>query len=188
MPLDQVPTLTKIPVLPISYADAQPLLAAIGGRIVPPEWRGGLPVTYKVGPGPARVRLAVSFNWDRVKLYNVIVRIPGSTLPDQWVMRGNHRDGWVNGAQDPISGLVPLMEELRGVSELLKTGWRPRRTMIYAAWDGEEQGLIGSTEWAETHADELRRKAVVYLNTDSTAAASSAPADRIRCSASSTTW
>ena len=167
LPMDRVPTLTKIPVLPISYADAEPLLAAIGGRIVPPEWRGGLPVTYKVGPGPARVRLAVSFNWDRVKLYNVMVRIPGSTAPDQWVIRGNHRDGWVNGAEDPISGLVPLMEELRGVSELLKTGWRPRRTMIYAAWDGEEQGLIGSTEWAEAHADELRRKAVVYLNTDS---------------------
>ncbi len=166
LPLDQVPTLTKIPVLPISYADAQPLLAAIGGRIVPPEWRGGLPVTYKVGPGPARVRLAVSFNWDRVKLYNVMVRIPGSTMPDQWIIRGNHRDGWVNGASDPISGLVPLMEELRGVAELLKTGWRPRRTMIYAAWDGEEQGLIGSTEWAEAHADELRRKAAVYLNTD----------------------
>jgi len=166
LPLDQVPTLTKIPVLPISYADAQPLLASIGGRTVPPEWRGGLPITYKVGPGPGRAHLAVAFNWDRVKLYDVIVKIPGSTMPDQWVIRGNHRDGWVNGAEDPISGLIALMEELRGVSELLKTGWRPRRTMIYAAWDGEEQGLIGSTEWAETHADELSRKAAVYINTD----------------------
>ena len=167
LPLDQVPTLTRIPVLPISYADAQPLLAAIGGRVVPPEWRGGLPVTYKVGPGPARVRLAVTFNWDRVKLYNVLVRIPGATTPDEWIVRGNHRDGWVNGAQDPISGLVSLMEELRGFAELMKAGWKPRRTIVYAAWDGEEQGLIGSTEWAETHADELRRKAVAYLNTDS---------------------
>ena len=166
LPLDQVKTLTKIPVLPISYADAQPLLAAIGGRVVPPEWRGGLPVTYKVGPGPARVHLAVSFNWDRVKLYNVMVRIPGSTAPDEWVIRGNHRDGWVNGAQDPISGLVPLMEELRAYAELLKTGWKPRRTIVYAAWDGEEEGLIGSTEWAETHADELRKKAVAYINSD----------------------
>ena len=166
LPLDKVLTLTKIPVLPISYADAQPLLAAIGGRVVPPEWRGGLPVTYKVGPGPARVHLALSFNWDRVKLYNVMVRIPGSSAPDEWIIRGNHRDGWVNGAEDPISGLIAQMEELRGVSELLKTGWRPRRTMIYAAWDGEEQGLIGSTEWAEEHADELRRKAAVYINSD----------------------
>ena len=167
LPLDQVKTLTKIPVLPISYADAQPLLAAMGGRVVPPEWRGGLPVTYKLGPGPARVHLAVSFNWDRVKLYNVLVKIPGSTAPDEWVIRGNHRDGWVNGASDPISGLVPLMEELRAFADLMKTGWKPRRTIVYAAWDGEEQGLIGSTEWAETHADELRKKAVAYLNTDS---------------------
>jgi N-acetylated-alpha-linked acidic dipeptidase len=167
LPIEEAKTLTKIPVLPISYADAQPLLAALGGRTVPPEWRGGLPVTYHTGPGPARVRLAVRFNWDRVKLYNVIVRIPGSTTPDEWIIRGNHRDGWVNGAQDPISGLVPMMEELRAFSELMATGWRPRRTIVYAAWDGEEQGLIGSTEWAEAHAEELRQKAVAYLNTDS---------------------
>ena len=108
--------------LPISYADAQPLLAAIGGRVVPADWRGGLPVTYKVGPGPARVHLALAFNWDRVKLYNVMARIPGAHAPDQWIIRGNHRDGWVNGAEDPISGLVPLMEELRGFAELMKTG------------------------------------------------------------------
>ncbi|HEX9894022.1 MAG TPA: transferrin receptor-like dimerization domain-containing protein [Gemmatimonadales bacterium] len=167
LPLEDAQTLTKIPVLPISYADAQPLLAALGGRTVPAEWRGGLPITYHLGPGPARVRLALRFNWDRVKLYNVIVRIPGAITPDEWVIRGNHRDGWVNGAEDPISGLVPLMEELRAMSELMRSGWRPRRTIIYAAWDGEEQGLLGSTEWAEAHADELRAKAVAYLNTDS---------------------
>jgi N-acetylated-alpha-linked acidic dipeptidase len=165
--LSEVQTLTRIPVLPISYADAQPLLAAISGRTVPADWRGGLPVTYRTGPGPARVRLAVRFNWNQVKLYNVIVKIPGATAPDEWVLRGNHRDGWVNGAEDPISGLVPMMEELRGLAELLRTGWRPGRTIVYAAWDGEEQGLLGSTEWAEQHAEELRQKAVAYLNTDS---------------------
>ena len=165
--MQEVQTLTKIPVLPISYSDAEPLLAALGGRSVPPEWRGGLPVTYRTGPGPARVRLAVKFNWDRVKLYNVIVRIPGSTAAEEWVIRGNHRDGWVNGAEDPISGLVPMMEELRALAQLRAGGWQPRRTIIYAAWDGEEQGLIGSTEWVEAHADELRAKAVAYLNTDS---------------------
>ncbi len=166
LPMDQVRTLTRIPVLPVSYADAQPLLAALGGRAVPAEWRGGLPITYKTGPGPARVRLALRFNWDRVKLYNVIVRIPGAEFADQWIVRGNHRDGWVNGAEDPISGLVALMEELRGVAQLMQSGWRPRRTLVYAAWDGEEQGLLGSTEWAEAHAGELRQKAVAYINSD----------------------
>ncbi len=159
-------TLTKIPVLPISYGDAQPLLAALGGPVVPEEWRGALPITYKAGPGPARVHLKVRFNWDRVKLYNVIARIAGSAAPDEWVIRGNHRDGWVNGASDPLSGLVPELEEARALGQLARAGWRPHRTIVYAAWDGEEQGLIGSTEWAETHADELRRKAVAYINTD----------------------
>ena len=164
--LKDAATLTKIPVLPISYADAQPLLAALGGPVAPAAWRGGLPITYKIGPGPARVHLRVAFNWDRVKLYDVIARIPGSEMPDEWIIRGNHRDGWVNGAEDPLSGLTAELEEARAMGQLLATGWRPRRTIIYAAWDGEEEGLIGSTEWAETHAEELARKAVIYINSD----------------------
>ena len=168
LPLNQIETITKIPVLPISYGDAQPLLAALGGDVVPPSWRGALPITYKTGaPGPARVRIKLAFNWNRVPLYNVIVRIPGAERPDEWIIRGNHRDGWVNGASDPLSGLIAEMEELRGLATLLKQGWRPRRTIIYAAWDGEEQGLLGSTEWVETHRAELADKAIAYLNTDS---------------------
>ena len=165
--ISEAQTLTKIPVLPLSYSDAQPLLAALDGRVVPPEWRGGLPITYKTGPGRAQVRLTLAFDWTRATVNNVIVRIPGTSAADQWIVRGNHRDGWVNGAQDPISGLVALLEELRGFAELMKTGWRPTRTIVYAAWDAEEQGLIGSTEWVEANADDLRRHAVAYLNTDS---------------------
>ncbi len=166
--LTEIPTLTKIPVLPISYADAQPLLAALGGPVAPEGWRGALPLTYHIGPGPARVHMKLKFSWDRKAIYNVIARMPGSEFPDEWVLRGNHHDAWVNGADDPVSGMVATMEEMRALGELRKQGWRPRRTLIYAAWDAEEQGLIGSTEWAETHADELRQKAVAYINSDST--------------------
>ncbi len=164
--LSEVKTITKIPVLPISYADAQPLLAAITGPMAPSAWRGALGQTYRVGPGPAKVHLKVASNWDTKKLYDVIVRIPGAQYPDEWIVRGNHHDGWVNGAQDPISGLVAEMEELRGYAELMKQGWKPKRTIIYAAWDGEEPGLLGSTEWAEAHGDELKQHAVVYINSD----------------------
>lgn len=164
--LAEAATLTRIPVLPISYADAQPLLAALGGPVAPPAWRGGLPITYKIGPGPARVHLRLAFNWNRVKLYDVIARIAGSDVPDEWIIRGNHRDGWANGAEDPLSGLTAELEEARAMGQFLATGWRPRRTIVYAAWDGEEEGLIGSTEWAETHAEELARKAVIYINSD----------------------
>jgi N-acetylated-alpha-linked acidic dipeptidase len=167
LPLDQVKTITKIPVLPISYGDAEPLLKAIAGQIAPPAWRGGLPFTYHIGPGPAKVHLRLQFNWDRKPLYDVIVRIPGSTYPDEWIVRGNHHDAWVNGAEDPVSGTAALLEEARGFSELMKQGWKPKRTLIYCLWDGEEPGLLGSTEWAETHAEELRSHAVVYINTDS---------------------
>jgi N-acetylated-alpha-linked acidic dipeptidase len=160
-------TLTKIPVLPISYADAKPLLAALGGPVAPPEWRGALPVTYHVGPGPAKVRLKVAFDWKIVPAHDVIARIPGSTFPDEWILHGNHHDAWVNGSNDPVSGMAPLLEEARAFGELLRTGWRPKRTIVLCAWDGEEQGLLGSTEWAETHAEELRAKAVVYINSDS---------------------
>jgi N-acetylated-alpha-linked acidic dipeptidase len=160
-------TITRIPVLPISWSDAQPLLAAIGGRVAPGDWQGGLPITYHVGPGPARVRLAVQFDWQLVPAYDVIARLPGAVEPDLWVVRGNHHDAWVNGAMDPVSGLVAELEEARALGALYREGWRPRRTIVYAAWDGEEPILLGSTEWAEQHADDLRAKAVAYLNTDS---------------------
>ncbi|MBV9504994.1 MAG: M28 family peptidase [Acidobacteriia bacterium] len=166
LPLNEVETLTKIPVLPISYADAQPLLSALEGRVVPEAWRGSLPITYRSGPGPARVHLKAAFNWDRKPLYNVIARIPGSAAPDEWIIRGNHHDAWVNGADDPVSGTVALLEEARGMSVLLHQGWQPKRTIIFCFWDGEEEGLLGSTEWAEDHAEELRRKAAVYINSD----------------------
>ncbi|MEO8580411.1 MAG: M28 family peptidase, partial [Gemmatimonadales bacterium] len=159
-------TITKIPVLPISYGDAQPLLAAIGGPLAPDSWRGGLPITYRLGAGPARVHLRVRSDWSLRTLYDVIARLPGTTEADQWIIRGNHHDAWVNGAQDPISGLVAELEEARALGALYKQGWRPKRTIIYAAWDGEEPGLLGSTEWAEAHADELKAHAVVYLNSD----------------------
>jgi N-acetylated-alpha-linked acidic dipeptidase len=167
LPISEAPTLTKIPVLPISYADARPLLEALGGPVAPVGWRGALPVTYHLGPGPARVHLKVAFNWNMVTVRDVIAKLAGSERPDEWIIRGNHSDAWVNGADDPLSGLVSLMEEARSVGALAKGGWRPKRTIVYCAWDGEEQGLLGSTEWAETHADLLRKNAVVYINSDS---------------------
>jgi N-acetylated-alpha-linked acidic dipeptidase len=159
-------TITKIPVLPISYGDAQPLLAAMGGPIAPAAWRGALPITYRLGPGPAQVHLKVTFNWDTKPLYNVVATIPGSTFPDEWIVRGNHHDAWVNGTGDPVSGMAPELEEARALGQLVKEGWRPKRTIVYTAWDGEEPGLIGSTEYVEQHDEELRRKAVVYINSD----------------------
>ena len=167
VPLKDAQTLTKIPVLPVSYADAQPLLLAISGPVAPRNWQGGLPITYHLGPGSAKVHLKVFSNWDIKPLYDVIGKIPGATNPDEWVIRGNHHDAWVNGAEDPISGMVAVMEEARALGELVKQGWKPKRTIIYCAWDGEEPGLLGSTEWVETHADELRKHAVVYINSDS---------------------
>jgi N-acetylated-alpha-linked acidic dipeptidase len=161
------PTITKIPVLPISYGDALPLLKALGGPMAPEDWRGSLPIPYHLGAGPARVHLKVEFNWNLSPVYDVIAKLPGSERPDEWVIRGNHHDGWVNGASDPVSGMVAELEEARVLGELAKTGWKPKRTLIYAAWDGEEPGLLGSTEWAETHAAELRDHAVVYINSDS---------------------
>jgi N-acetylated-alpha-linked acidic dipeptidase len=166
IPLDQVQTITKIPVLPISYADATPFLKALGGDTVPEAWRGALPLTYRVGPSKAEAHLAVSFNWDRKPLRDVVARIPGAKYPDQWVIRGNHHDAWVNGAEDPISGASPELEEARALGELLKQGWKPSRTIIYCFWDGEEPALLGSTEWVETHAEELKQHAVAYFNSD----------------------
>ena len=161
-------TILKIPVLPISYGDALPLLRALKGPVAPEAWRGALPTTYHIGPGPAKVHLKLAFDWSVRPLYNVIVRIDGSEFPDEWIIHGNHHDAWVNGASDPTSGNVALMETARGLAELLKTGWRPKRTIVLASWDGEEWGLLGSTEWAEKHAKELSTKAVAYINSDST--------------------
>jgi N-acetylated-alpha-linked acidic dipeptidase len=166
VPLEKVVTITKIPVLPISYADATPFLKALGGETLPEAWRGGLPFTYHIGPSTAQAHLQLAFNWDRKPLYDVIVHISGAKYPDQWVIRGNHHDAWVNGAEDPLSGASPELEEARALGELLKQGWKPDRTVIYCFWDGEEEGLLGSTEWGETHAAELKQHAVAYFNSD----------------------
>ena len=163
--LKDATTLTKIPVMPISYADAQPLLASLTGVVVPVDWRGGLPITYRFGPA-GRAHLKLAFSWDQKPLYDVIARLRGSTFPDQWVIRGNHHDGWVNGAEDPASGMSATLEEARALGELHKQGWSPKRTIIYCAWDGEEPALLGSTEWAETHDAELQQHAVAYVNSD----------------------
>lgn len=167
--IEDAPTITRIPVLPISERDALPLLSALDGEVAPPEWRGALPITYHLGPGPARVRLKLKFDWERVTAYNVIARMEGDTWPDEWILRGNHHDGWNHGASDPISGMAAMMAEAKAVGELARAGDRPARTIVYAAWDAEEPGLIGSTEWAEHHADDLREHAVAYLNTDGNA-------------------
>lgn len=164
--VEDAPTIMKIPVLPISYGEAQPLLEALAGPVAPESWRGALPLTYHIGPGPAKVHLKLAFDWDLVPAYDVIAVLRGSEFPDHWVVRGNHRDGWVFGAADPLSGTVSLLEEARAVSELARSGWQPRRTIVYASWDAEEPGLLGSTEWVEKHAGELTEKAVAYINTD----------------------
>jgi N-acetylated-alpha-linked acidic dipeptidase len=165
--LADVKTLTKIPVLPISYADAEPMLRRLEGPMAPDRWRGALPFPYHVGPGAAAVHLRVKFHWDVKPIRDVVATLRGSEFPDDWIIRGNHYDAWVNGAEDPISGQSAMLEEARSLGALWKKGWRPKRTIVYCAWDGEEPGLLGSTEWAETHADELSRKAVVYINSDS---------------------
>ncbi len=164
--IEDAGSIAKIPTLPISYADAQPLLAALQGPVVPASWRGDLPITYHFGPGPAKVHLKVAFNWDTKPVYDVIAKMPGSEEPDIWIIRGNHHDAWVNGAADPLSGQVALLEEARGLGEMAKQGWKPKRTIIYTSWDGEEPMLLGSTEWAEEHADELKQHAAIYINSD----------------------
>ncbi|NJB70500.1 N-acetylated-alpha-linked acidic dipeptidase [Saonia flava] len=164
--IEDAPTITKIPVLPISYEDAQPLLAALDGAVAPTSWKGGLPITYHIGPGPAKVHLKLEFDWQLKPAHNVIATMKGIEFPDQWIMRGNHHDAWVHGAADPVSGMVALMEEARAVGELAKAGNKPKRTLVYCAWDAEEPGLIGSTEWVEDHKQELQKKVVAYINTD----------------------
>ena len=162
----KAPNLLKIPVLPISYHDATPLLESIDGPVAPNDWHGGLPFAYHIGPGKTKVHLNVAFNWDIVPCYDVIAKIQGSKFPDEWVIRGNHHDAWVNGANDPISGQAALLEEAKSIGNMLSSGWKPDRTLIYCAWDGEEPGLLGSTEWVEKHEKELQQKAVVYINSD----------------------
>ncbi len=166
--LKEATAITKIPVLPISSGDALPLLSQLKGPPAPDGWRGALPITYHLGPGPAKVHLKLEFNWDIKPVYDVISRLPGGVAGDEWVIRGNHYDAWVNGAYDPISGQVCLLEEARALGHLAQKGWKPRRTIIYCSWDGEEPMLLGSTEWVETHAEELHRHAVAYINSDDT--------------------
>jgi N-acetylated-alpha-linked acidic dipeptidase len=159
-------TILKIPVLPISWADATPLLQALTGPVAPPRWRGALPLTYHTGPSAAMVHLTVKSDWGQKPIYDVIAVLKGSTAPDQWIVRGNHHDGWMFGAWDPLAGNVALLAEAKAIGTLVRQGWRPQRTLVYASWDGEEPGLLGSTEWAETHARELQAKAVIYVNSD----------------------
>jgi N-acetylated-alpha-linked acidic dipeptidase len=167
--IPEAKSLMKIPVLPLSYADAQPILEQLTGPVVPREWRGSLPITYHAGSGPARVHIKTDYDWSTRPLYDVIATIPGSQSPNEWVIAGNHHDAWVNGADDPCSGAAALLETARSLATLQKEGWRPKRTVKLALWDGEEFGLLGSTEWAEKHQDELKQKAVAYLNSDDTA-------------------
>lgn len=166
IPIAEAKTILKIPAIPISWADAQPFLAALAGADVPKSWRGGLPITYHAGPGPARVHLSVQSDWSLKPLYDVVAVMKGSEDPDEWVIRANHRDGWVFGAWDPLSGQTEMLQEAKAIGALARTGWRPRRTIVYASWDGEEPGLLGSTEWGEEHDAELRAKALLYVNTD----------------------
>ncbi|HYM07235.1 MAG TPA: transferrin receptor-like dimerization domain-containing protein [Terriglobales bacterium] len=164
--IQEAKTITKIPVLPISYADALPLLSALKGPVAPESWRGELAITYHIGPGPAQVHLKVASSWDIKPIYDVIGTLAGSDAGQQWVLRGNHHDAWVNGADDPISGQAAMLEEARMLGELHRQGWTPRRSIIYCAWDGEEPGLLGSVEWVEDHLDELKTHAVAYINSD----------------------
>lgn len=158
--------LLKIPVIPISYADALPLLESLEGPVVPDAWKGALPITYHAGPSKNKVHLKLAFDWQVRPINNVVAKLTGAQFPDEWVIRGNHHDAWVNGAADPLSGQAAMLEEARSVGELMKTGWKPKRTILYCAWDAEEPGLMGSTEWVEFHADELQQKAVLYINSD----------------------
>ena len=168
IPREEAKTLMHIPVLPIGYGDAAHFLSQIDGRVVPAAWRGGLPFTYHFGPGPAKAHLKLEFNWEQRPVLDVIAKMQGSEEPETWIVRGNHYDGWVNGANDPISGQSALLEEARALGEMKKQGWSPKRTLVYAAWDGEEPGLIGSTEWGEAHAEELEKHAAIYINSDET--------------------
>jgi N-acetylated-alpha-linked acidic dipeptidase len=162
---EQATDLPRIPATPLSYADASPILSNLEGPDSPRSWQGALPFTYHVGPGPVRVHMSIKVNYRFTTIWDVIGIVHGSESPNDWVVTGNHRDAWVYGAVDPNSGTAAQLEAVRGVGELLKTGWRPKRSLVFASWDGDEEGLIGSTEFAEQHAKELS-KAVAYFNMD----------------------
>jgi N-acetylated-alpha-linked acidic dipeptidase len=164
-PPEQSAALAKIPTTPISYADAWPLLEHLGGPDSPREWQGALPFTYHVGPGPVRVKMHLKQDYQFRTIWDVIGRVAGSPSSQNWVIAGNHRDAWVYGAVDPNSGTAAMLESVHGIGELLKTGWKPKRTMVFASWDAEEEGLIGSTEWGEQHEAELAQ-AAAYFNVD----------------------
>ena len=168
LPLSEAKTIQQIPVLPISWSDAEPLLAKLTGPVAPEPWRGALPITYHLGPGATKVHLKVEMDNSTHPVYDVIARIPGSEFPDEWVLEGNHHDAWVHGASDPLSGAASLMEAARTLAEMTRKGWKPKRTILFGLWDAEEFGLIGSTEWTEKHADELDRNLIAYINSDST--------------------
>jgi len=165
IPREKLDTIPKIPSLPISYAQAEKILRRLGGPRVPDAWQGGLPFAYHAGPGGASVSMDVQMTEGLFPIYDVFARIPGASEPDRWVILGNHRDAWTHGAVDPNSGTAAMLETARGLAAALKTGWRPRRTILLASWDGEEYGLLGSTEWAEDHAEALKN-AVAYVNLD----------------------
>ncbi len=157
--------LPKIPVTPLSYADAQPILENLGGPDSPREWQGALPFTYHVGPGPAKVKMHLKQDYQYRTIWDVIGKVPGTSSPDEWVVAGNHRDAWVYGAVDPNSGTAAMLETVHGIGELLKSGWKPKRTIVFGSWDAEEEGLMGSTEWGEEHAQDLAN-AAAYFNMD----------------------
>ena len=164
---DKSPTIMKIPVLPISYADASKIFAAMGGPLAPDNFKGALPFAYRLGGDDTnKVHLAVKSDWSLKPAYDVIATLKGKDRPDEWVVRGNHHDGWVFGAADPLSGNVAMLSEAKALGAMKASGWQPSRTIVYASWDAEEPMLLGSTEWAETHGDELKKKAVIYINTD----------------------
>ena len=162
----QMTNVPKIPSLPISYAEAEKILRRLGGPVVPSEWQGGLPFTYHVGPGGARVAMDVAMDEGLKPIYNVIATIPGTVEPEKKVILGNHRDAWTHGAVDPNSGTAAQLEVARALGAAIKSGWKPKRTIILASWDAEEYGLVGSTEWAEQHAADLQKNAIAYLNGD----------------------
>jgi N-acetylated-alpha-linked acidic dipeptidase len=164
---EESPTILKIPTLPLSYGDARKILDKLGGPQAPADFAGALPITYHLGgDGKTQLHLLVNSEWSLKPIYDVIAMLKGGEYPDQWVVRGNHHDGWVMGASDPLSGNVAMLSEAKSLGALYKDGWRPKRTIVYTSWDAEEPMLLGSTEWAEQHADELKAKAVLYINTD----------------------
>jgi N-acetylated-alpha-linked acidic dipeptidase len=166
IPMDKIETFAPIPVQPMSYRDGIEMLKRLKGPVAPEAWRGSLPITYHIGPGPAKVHLKLQMDYAQRRLINVVGRIAGAVAPDEWVIVGSHRDAWTFGASDSVSGHVSMMSVARAMGEMMKKGWRPRRSVLFVSWDGEEQGLLGSTEWVEDLTTELKAKAAIYVNRD----------------------